>query len=119
MPIVLAVENFPPSVAEIRTVPAPRSPIIEIPFVECEIAVISSGDVALSEYVAISAPAEDIFHKVTQFNSLRSAGTCSTTTPSTLTGLLIAFWVSKTLIDEVSPASQILPSLSEVAAIAI
>ena len=49
------------------------------------------GAVALSEYVAMSAPAEDIFHKVTQFNSLRSAGTCSTTTPSTLTGLLVAF----------------------------
>ena len=49
VPIVLAVENFPLSVAEIRTVPAPRSPRIEIPLVECEIAVISIGDVALSE----------------------------------------------------------------------
>ena len=91
VPIAFAVVNFPPSVEVMRTVPAPRSPIIEIPLLEYEIAVIKIGAVALSEYVAMSAPAEVIFHKVKQFNSLRSAGTCSTTTPSTLTGLLVAF----------------------------
>ena len=73
-----------------RTVPAPRSPIIEIPLLEYEIAVINSGAVALSEYVAMSAPAEDIFHKVNVFKSLRSPGTGSTTTPSTFTGVLVA-----------------------------
>ena len=49
VPITLAVENFPFSVEEMTTVPAPRSPIIEIPLLECEMAEIKSGDVALSE----------------------------------------------------------------------
>ena len=47
--MTLAVANFPVNVEEIRTNPAPRSPIIEIPLLECEMAVIKSGDVALSE----------------------------------------------------------------------
>ena len=119
VPIVLAVVNFPVSVELIRTVPAPRSPIIEIPLLESEIAVIKSGDVALSEYVAIREPAEEIFHKVTLFNSLRNAGTCSTTTPSTLTGLLVALVVSSATSAAVSPANQIFPSLSQAAAMAI
>ena len=90
VPMVLAVENFPLSVAVMSTVPAPRSPMIEIPLLEMEIAVIKIGAVALSVKVPIREPVEEIFHKVRLFNSFRSAGTCSTTTPSTLTGALVA-----------------------------
>ena len=80
-------------------------------------AVINEGAVAESVKVAVRAPSGEIFHRVNVLRSALTGFTGSTITPSTLTAPVVAETVSE--VADINPASQIFPSLSEVAAIAI